>query len=67
MSLVDSLLQRDHGTDLHRYLAGRRASGLSFEAIARELEDLLSIEGFTTTYGTIRRWCIRLGVDEAAS
>lgn len=67
MSLVDSLLQRDHDTDLHRYLADRRAAGLSYEAIARELEDVLSIEGFTTTYGTIRRWCIRLGIEEVAS
>lgn len=67
MALVDSMLRKDHGTDLEHYLAGRRSAGKSFDAIARDLEGLLDVEGFSVTYGTIRRWCIRLGIEEQAS
>lgn len=44
----------------------RRKAGKSFDAIARDLEALLAVDGFTVTYGTIRRWCIRLGVEAAS-
>lgn len=66
LALVDSLLQRDHDTTLVDYLADRRKAGKSFDAIARDLEALLAVDGFTVTYGTIRRWCIRLGVEAAS-
>lgn len=68
MALVDTLLQRDHDTDLREYLTNRRGDGLSFDGIARDLEALLAVDGYSITYATIRRWCIRLGIDaEAAS
>ena len=67
MVLVDDLLKRDHGTTLQRYLAGARASGKSFDAIARHLTDLVEVPGFSITYGSIRRWCKRLDIQAAAS
>ena len=67
LALVDEKLRRDHGTTLQHYLAGARASGKSFDSIARHLTDLIDLEGFSITYGSIRRWCKRLGIHEVAS
>lgn len=66
MVLVDSILRRNHSTTLEHFLAGARASGKSYESIAKQLEALVNLPGFSTTYGTIRRWCQRLGIQEAS-
>ncbi len=67
MVFVDETLRREHNTTLSHYLAGARASGKSYENIAKHLEDLISVSGFTITYGSIRRWCKRLAVDQKAA
>jgi hypothetical protein len=67
MLFVDNVLRRDHSTTLEHYLAGARASGKSFETIAKALADLIDLDGFSVTYGTIRRWCERLGIKAKAS
>lgn len=63
MVLVDDLLQRRYDTALDQWLTDRRQAGFSYDRIARELESVLEVDGFTVTYQTVRRWCIRLGVE----
>lgn len=65
--LVDELLKRDHRQSLEALLRARRELNESFDAIARELTALIQIPNFTVSYGTIRRWCIRFGIDQEAA
>jgi hypothetical protein len=61
MILVNALLNRDHHTSLAAFLAFKRSNGTSFENIARDLVDLVGIDGFNIGYQTARRWCQRVG------
>jgi hypothetical protein len=64
MALVDEILQRDHRTTLEKLLRDRRDHKFSFDQIARELTDLIDIDGFSVGYNSIRRWCLRLKIEE---
>lgn len=61
--LVDEILKRDHRQSLESLLKARRELNDSYEVIAREITDLVHIPSFRVSYGTIRRWCIRFGID----
>lgn len=68
MRLVDAALQRDHGITLADWLTERLSRGDSYEAMARELTDLLAIDGLSISYGSTRRWSLRLElIEEPAS
>ena len=62
MALVNDILRRDHHTSLTNFFNYQRANERSFDAIARELTELVSVDGFTVTYQTARRWCQRMGI-----
>lgn len=57
LPIADKLLE---GT-LRARLAEARANGVTYRAIARELEEL----GISITDETVRVWCRELGVEEA--
>lgn len=68
MRLVDAALRSDHETTLADWLQARLDRGDSYEAMARELTDLLAIPGLSISYGSTRRWSLRLDlVKESAS
>lgn len=58
---VDAILRGELNTPLEAYLRKHRDEGLSYERIARRLSIVLP-SAVTGTW--VRRWSIRLGVDE---
>ena len=62
MALVNEILRRDHETTLTNFFTYQRSNDRSFDAIARELTELVAVEGFNVTYQTARRWCQRMDI-----
>lgn len=55
IKIVNALLEATHSTTLDEFLAARRAEGLSYERIARDLHALT--DGDVSVVGeTVRRW-----------
>lgn len=54
-SLVNALLEASHQTTLEAFLTEKRAEGLSYERIARDLHDLTD-GTVSVTWVTIRNW-----------
>lgn len=59
LPLIDRLLDGK----LADYLSDRRAEGLSFDAIGRRLANEHDV---SVTGETVRRWCVELGIEDAA-
>lgn len=59
LPLIDRLLDGK----LADYLTEHRTAGLSFDAIGRRLANEHDVN---VTGETVRRWCVELGVEEAA-
>jgi transposase-like protein len=57
------MAERAVGGDLPTFLAGQRAEGASYSAIASVLQE----HNILLTYETVRRWCQYLGVEVKAS
>lgn len=61
--LVDEILRRDHATTLAGFLRHARGEGQSYETIARRLVQLVDVEGFNVSWGSVRRWCRAYGTE----
>lgn len=63
-ALVDKLLQEKLDTTLEAYLTAGRGVGDSYDEIARTLSSTID---FRVSWSWVRRWTIRLGIEEGAA